>query len=67
MAYKDKNINVFDEVSDDWKDNYIYGVRELKMPYGIYEMFKYCFKDIDLKNLEIFKYLFFGLKGKRDS
>lgn len=51
--------------SDDWHDNYICDIREFKMPYGIFKVFKYCFKDIDIKNLEIFKYIFFGLKEKR--
>ncbi|MHB8278216.1 MAG: hypothetical protein ACYDIA_11250 [Candidatus Humimicrobiaceae bacterium] len=32
---------------------------------GIFEVFKYCFKDIDIKNFEIFKYLYLGLKSKR--
>lgn len=32
---------------------------------GIYEVFKYCFKDIDIKNYEIFKHLYIGLKSKR--
>ena len=65
MAYDAKTINEFGNASDDWHDNYICDIRELKMPYGIFEVFKYCFKDIDIKNLEIFKYMFFGLKGKR--
>ena len=32
---------------------------------GLYEVFKYCFKDIDIKNLDIFESLVFGLKNKR--
>ena len=51
--------------SSDWHDNYICGIRELKMPYGIFEVFKYCFKGIDIKNLEIFKCLLLGLRNKR--
>jgi len=35
------------------------------MPKGIYEIFKYCFKDLDIKNQEIFRDLYFGLKRKR--
>ena len=35
------------------------------MPKGIYEVFKYCFKDLDIRNQEIFKDLYFGLKRKR--
>ena len=35
------------------------------MPKGIFEVFKYCFKDVDIKNLDIFRDLFFGLKRKR--
>lgn len=35
------------------------------MSYGIFEVFKYCFKDLDIKNQEIFRDLFFGLMRKR--
>jgi len=35
------------------------------MPKGIYEVFKYCFKDLDIKNQEIFRDLYFGLIRKR--
>ncbi|MFZ3387164.1 MAG: hypothetical protein WA120_08315, partial [Candidatus Hydromicrobium sp.] len=65
MAYKGKDISFFFEASDDWQDNYICDIRELYMPKGIYEVFKYCFKDLDINNQEIFKDLYFGLKRKR--
>jgi len=32
---------------------------------GFYEVFKYCFKDIDIKNYDIFKCLVLGLRNKR--
>lgn len=32
---------------------------------GIKEVFKYCFKDIDITNFEIFKNLYLGLRSKR--
>jgi len=35
------------------------------MPKRIFKVFKYCFKDLDIKNQEIFKDLYFGLKRKR--
>ncbi len=35
------------------------------MPKGIFEVFKYCFKDVDIKNIDIFNDLLFGLKRKR--
>ena len=65
MAYNKKDISFFNEASDDWQDNYVCDIRELNMPYGIYEIFKYCFKDIDIKNIEIFKCLVLGLRNKR--
>jgi len=65
MAYDYKKINEFDNASNDWQDNYICDIRELYMPKGIYEVFKYCFKDLDINNQEIFKDLYFGLKRKR--
>lgn len=65
MAYDRRIISEFGDVSDSWKDNYICDIRELDMPKGIFEVFKYCFKDVDIKNLDIFRDLFFGLKRKR--
>jgi hypothetical protein len=65
MAYKDRKINEFGDTSENWKDNYICDIRELVMPKGIFEVFKYCFKDVDIKNLDIFEDLYFGLKRKR--
>lgn len=38
---------------------------EIKDISGLYEVFKYCFKDIDIKNLDIFECLVIGLKNKR--
>jgi len=35
------------------------------MSNSIYEVFKYCFKDLDIRNQEIFRDLYFGLKRKR--
>ncbi len=65
MAYKCRKISEFGEVSDNWEDNYICDIRELEMPKGIFEVFKYCFKDVDIKSFDIFHDLFFGLKRKR--
>ncbi|NQT67454.1 MAG: protein rep [Actinobacteria bacterium] len=55
MAYDKKDISFFSEASDDWQDNYVCDIRELSMPKGIYEVFKYCFKDLDIRNQEIFR------------
>ena len=49
MAYNKKDISFFNEVSDDWQDNYVCDIRELYMPKGIYEVFKYCSKDLDIR------------------
>ena len=65
MAYDNKVISEFGDVSDNWEDNYICDIRELNMPMGIFEVFKYCFKDIDIKNIDMFEDLCFGLKRKR--
>jgi len=65
MAYDSRKISEFGDTSDNWEDNYICDIRELDMPKGIFEVFKYCFKDVDIKNFNIFCDLFFGLKRKR--
>jgi plasmid rolling circle replication initiator protein Rep len=64
MAYKNKKISEFNRTSD-CEDNFICDIRELSMPFGIYELFKYVFKDTDIKDYEVFRDLFFGLRGKR--
>ena len=65
MAYDNRVISGYSDASDNWGDNYICNIRELFEPKGIFEVFKYCFKDVDIKNLDIFRDLFFGLKRKR--
>ncbi|MBA7670039.1 hypothetical protein ES703_78181 [subsurface metagenome] len=65
MAYDCKIISEFGDTSYNWEDNYICDIRELNMPKGIFEVFKYCFKDVDIISFDIFRDLFFGLKRKR--
>jgi len=65
MAYDNRLISGYSDESDNWEDNYICDIRELQMPKGIFEVFKYTFKDVDIKNFDIFRDLFYGLKRKR--
>jgi plasmid rolling circle replication initiator protein Rep len=65
MGYDRISISSYKDVSSDWQDNYICDIRELVMPGGLYEVFKYSFKDIDIKDYSVFKNLFWGLKRKR--
>ena len=65
MAYKDLDISEFVNRSDDWKDNYICDIRPLELPGGLYEIFKYCFKDVQIYDIDVFENLFFGLENKR--
>lgn len=47
---------------------YIYyqcDIRELELPLGIYEVFKYTFKDTDIHTQQNFETLYFALNGKR--
>ncbi len=59
-AYNGITLKQFD-------DNYDYkcDIREMDGVGGVYEVFKYTFKDTDIKNYENFKYIFQGLAGKR--
>ena len=65
MAYDNRTISEFDDTTANWEDNYICDIRELIVPGGLFEVFKYCFKDVDIKNYDIFRDLYFGLKRKR--
>lgn len=47
------------------RNYYMCDIRELEMPGGIYEVFKYCFKDSDIKTFEQFKYIYNATNGKR--
>jgi len=65
MAYDSKDITKFKDTSERWQDNFICEIRKMDSEHGIYEVFKYCFKDMDIKTYEIFKNLYIGLKGRR--
>lgn len=65
MAFKDLEISGFDDQSDDWKENYICDIKPLALSGGLYETFKYCFKDVHLYDIEVFENIFFGLENKR--
>lgn len=65
MAYNNISIRNFNSISDKWYDLYICDIRELQMPDGIYEVFKYAFKDSDIKDYENFKYIYSSIEGRR--
>ena len=65
MAFDKIKIKEFKNLSDDWQSNYVCDIRELEIPEGLYEVFKYCFKDVDAKNYQVFKNLYYGLRNKR--
>lgn len=66
MAYEGINIKNFDKISSKWFDNYICDIREIDFESGgLFEVFKYCFKDSDIKNYGIFKVFYESLKNKR--
>lgn len=65
LAYNDMEITEIKTMYDDDSQNYQCDIRPLILPSGIPEVFKYCFKDFDVKNYEIFRDLFFGLYKKK--
>lgn len=65
LAYNGKEITEIKTMYDDNEQNYSCDIRPLILPSGIPEVFKYCFKDFDVKSYEIFKDLFFGLYKKK--
>ena len=46
-------------------EHYICDIREMTSEKGIYEVFKYCFKDTDIKDYEDFKLIYKAFLGKR--
>ncbi len=65
LAFDNIKIKEFKNLRDDWQSNYICDIRELEIPGGLYEVFKYCFKDVDIKNIIVFQNLYDGLRNKR--
>ena len=65
VAYKGKNISLFDKIGNNWFDSFICDIEELEIPKGIYEAFKYPVKDSDIESYEIFKDIYEGLFNKR--
>lgn len=76
FAYENIRISNWDKLEDNiiyTKDDngknirnyYQCDIRELEMPKGLYEVFKYVFKDTDIKNYHYFKYIYNALERKR--
>ena len=62
MAYKNINLKDFSDFSD---DSYICDIREIELGKGIFEVFKYAFKDMDIDNIEVFSGIFFAFRNRR--
>lgn len=58
------SLSKIKNASSNWEDNYICDIRPIDGDKGIFEVFKYCFKDMDIKNYEVFKHYILGLKIK---
>lgn len=67
MAVNKVNLSEYNKlyVNDNWERFFKCDIRELDLIKGIYEAFKYSFKDNDLIDYNIFKDVFFGFKGRR--
>lgn len=65
MAYNNISIRNYYKISNNWFDLYICDVREMDSITGIYEVFKYSFKDSDIRNYNNFKVIFDSIDGKR--
>ncbi len=65
MAVKDIDYRILKDMSDNWYDNFICDIRTMDIPKGLYEVFKYSFKDVEIDNIEIIDKLAKGLFNKR--
>lgn len=71
MAYDGVRINQFDKLPDEVnytdreRNYYMCDIRPLQMPDGVYEVFKYCFKDTDIKTYQQFKTIYESVNGRR--
>ena len=72
LAWDNIRITNYDSIPDEWWNTdlqspnfYQCDIRPLEMPTGIYEVFKYTFKDTDIRHYDNFKTIFNALDGKR--
>lgn len=67
MAYDGIKLNEknYNDISDLWYDLYQCDIRPMEDEKGIYEVFKYTFKDADIKTYQHFITLFKALENKR--
>lgn len=64
MAYNDIPVSKYEDISSNWYDLYMCDIREMDIK-GVYEVFKYAFKDSDIKSYQNFKTLYFALFRRR--
>lgn len=65
MACNNVSLSEFDNYTDLWYELYQTDLRPLIDEKGIYEVFKYTFKDKDIYNVKNFSDLYFALINKR--
>jgi plasmid rolling circle replication initiator protein Rep len=65
MAFDKIPIYEFKNMPDDYRENYQCDIREINLPDGITEVFKYTFKDSDTINFKTFKIILEALRNKR--
>ncbi len=63
LAYNGHSLNDLKELKEE--DILVCDIREMVMPSGLYEVFKYVFKDNDVINVDSFGTMYYALKGKR--
>ena len=65
MAFNGSNITQFDCCSELWYELYQTDFKPLSNKKGLFEVFKYTFKDKDIYNVKNFSDLYFALENKR--
>jgi plasmid rolling circle replication initiator protein Rep len=65
MAYNNIPLSQYSTYTDLWYELYQADIRPMVDEYGIYEVFKYTFKDKDIYNIKNFDDLYFALENKR--
>ena len=65
MAVNEINKSQYKKLPDGWEDYFKCDIRQVDCMKGVYEVFKYSFKDTDIVDFDIFKAIFFGFRGHR--
>jgi plasmid rolling circle replication initiator protein Rep len=65
MAVNGEPLRDFGKRSLEFNDNYTVNIRNIDIPEGLYEAYKYSFKDLQINRLDFFSAVYYGIKNHK--